>query len=76
MSDDSDTELPVDIDIDLSELRGEDTCVVSEKLLATQKGVERMRWFVRAFKKKEGAEAWDKLFQELVESFGGEDFDQ
>ena len=76
MSDDSDTELPVDIDIDLSELRGEDPVVASEKLLATQKGVERMRWFIRAFKKKEGEEAYNQLFKELVESFGFEEVEQ
>ena len=34
-----------------------------------------MRWFIRAFKKKEGEEAYNQLFKELVESFG-DDFEQ
>ena len=75
MSDDSDTELPVDIDVDMSELRGDDPITVNEMLLGTPKGLARMRWYIRAYKKKEGAEAYDKLFQELVAS-AGEDCDE
>ena len=69
----SELELPPEIDIDLSVFRGEvEFIVANENTLGTEDGVKRMRWYVRNYKKKEGETAFEELFKKLVD-IAGED---